>query len=62
MIPPKPEDIKAARAKAGLTQTAAAQVIHSTLRTWQDWESGTSKMHPGLWELWNSKINGSKSK
>lgn len=62
MVSPKPADIKAARAKAGLTQTAAALVIHSTLRTWQDWESGTSKMHPGLWELWNSKINGSTSK
>lgn len=29
----------------------AAALIHSTLRTWQDWEAGVARMHPGLWEL-----------
>ena len=28
-----------------------ARLIHSTLRTWQDWEAGKARMHPGLWEL-----------
>jgi putative transcriptional regulator len=52
---PKPAEIKAAREAAGLTQTEAAEVIYSTLRTWQDWEAegdARRRMHPGLWELW----------
>lgn len=48
---PTPENIREARANAGLSQTDAAKVIYSTMRTWQDWESGKTKMHPGLWEL-----------
>lgn len=59
---PKPAAIKMARAKAGLTQTDAANVIYSTLRTWQDWEGGISHMHPGLWELWNAKVFAAKKK
>lgn len=52
---PKPAQIKAAREAAGLTQTAAAELVYSTLRTWQDWEAEgdtNRRMHPGLWELW----------
>lgn len=52
---PAPDAIKAARAAAGLTQTDAARLIHSTLRTWQQWEAGDRRMHPGLWELWQMK-------
>jgi len=48
---PTPEEIKAERHATGLSQTAAAHLIYSTLRTWQDWESGAAHMHPGLWEL-----------
>lgn len=33
-----------ARKAAGLTQTAAAQLIGATLRTWQDWEGGRRNM------------------
>lgn len=54
--PPEPQDIKVARTAAGLSQTAAAALIYSTLRTWQDWEAGKAKMHPGLWELFRSKL------
>lgn len=35
---------RAARLAAGLTQTAAAQLIGATLRTWQDWEGGRRNM------------------
>ena len=52
---PTREEIRAARADSGLTQTAAAQLIYSTLRTWQDWEAGIASMHPGLWELFEAK-------
>lgn len=48
---PSPEQITEARLAAGLSQTAAAAIIHSTLRTWQDWEAGVARMHGGLWEL-----------
>lgn len=48
---PKPSEIAAARAAAKLTQTEAAEKIFSTLRTWQDWESGARRMHPAMWEL-----------
>lgn len=52
---PKPEAIRAAREAAGLTQTEAADLVYSTLRTWQDWEAGIARMHPGLWELFTIK-------
>lgn len=39
-----------------LTQSEAARVVGSKLRTWQQWEAGSRKMHPGLWELFNIKI------
>jgi DNA-binding transcriptional regulator YiaG len=48
---PTTDQIRQARHQAGLSQTAAAQLIHSTLRTWQDWEAGKASMHAGLWEL-----------
>lgn len=53
---PTPAEVRAAREKAGLTQTQAAQVIYSTLSAWQKWESEEGaaearRMHPGLFEL-----------
>jgi len=52
---PTKEQIRAKRNAAGLTQTQAARLIHSKMRTWQDWESGVAQMHPGLWELFTIK-------
>jgi len=52
---PTPEKIKAARKAAGLSQSVAAELVHSKLRTWQQWEAGDRKMHPGLWELFRLK-------
>ncbi|MEO6351492.1 MAG: helix-turn-helix domain-containing protein [Oxalobacteraceae bacterium] len=52
---PMPDEIRAARKESGLSQTAAAALIYSTLRTWQDWEAGKARMHPGLWELFLQK-------
>jgi len=53
---PAPSDIRAARKAAGLTQTEAGQIVYSALRTWQDWEAGTSPMHPGLWRLFRIEL------
>jgi len=53
---PTPLDIRKARLNAGLSQSAAAALIYSTLRTWQDWEAGNARMHPGLFELFCIKL------
>lgn len=52
---PAPAEIIAARERAGLTQTAAAELVYSKLRTWQDWEAGIARMHPATWELFQLK-------
>lgn len=52
---PTPDEIVGERFNARLTQMEAARLIHSTLRTWQDWEAGKARMHPGLWELFRIK-------
>lgn len=53
---PAPDEIRAAREAAELSQTAAAQLVCSALRTWQQWEAGDRRMHPGLWELFRLKV------
>ena len=53
---PAPSEIRAAREAACLSQTAAAELVHSKLRTWQQWEAGDRSMHPGLWELFRIKV------
>lgn len=55
MTSPTPDDVRAARAAAGLTQTAAAALVRSSMRAWQSWEGGQREMHPGLWELFQIK-------
>ena len=50
-VSPPADDIRAARAAAGLTQTAAAQSVHCTLRAWQSWEGAERRMHPAVWAL-----------
>lgn len=39
MINPTPQQIREARAQAGLTQSQAAAILSKTLRTWQAWEA-----------------------
>lgn len=48
---PTPGEILAARTNIGLTQAQAADLIYAAVRTWQQWEAGDRRMHPGLWEL-----------
>ena len=54
---PTPEQLKSYRLSLGLTQTEAGRVIYTPLRTYQDYEGGKSKMHPGLWELLQAKTD-----
>lgn len=53
---PRPDEIRAARKAAGLSQREAAALIHATLRAWEAWEQGERPMHPGLWELFRIKV------
>lgn len=52
-----PIKIKKLRRKLGLTQEQAAEVIHISKVTWQQWEAGKRKIHPAFWELFNLKTN-----
>lgn len=52
---PKPAEILAAREAAGLTQQACADLLHTSIRSWQQWEYGERAMHPAFWELFNKK-------
>lgn len=53
---PKPAEIRAAREDAQLSRRDAAWLVHSSERTWEKWELGAQRMHPGLWELFVRKI------
>ncbi|MEI2770756.1 MAG: helix-turn-helix domain-containing protein [Candidatus Competibacter sp.] len=52
---PSPDTIRAAREAAGLTQTQAGAVVYSSMRAWQQWESGERRLHPAIWELFRLK-------
>lgn len=54
---PTPEEIRAARIAAGLTQREAAALIYATQSAWEDWEQGRRRMHPGLFELFLIKVD-----
>ena len=49
--PPTAEEVRQARQAAGLTQTQAAELLHTSCRVWQQWEAGDRKMHPAFFEL-----------
>lgn len=51
MKAPTPHEIKAARTKAGLTQTEAAEKVGRQKMAWWHWENGRAEMAPGLFEL-----------
>ena len=56
---PEPEQVKRVRAAVQASQsigiTAAqdwcAAALHTSRRTFQQWESGDRSMHPAFWEL-----------
>lgn len=52
---PSKEEIAAARAAAGLTVKAAAELIYCTENGWQQWEAGERRMHPAFFELFKIK-------
>lgn len=53
---PRPAEILAARVRAGLTQTEAANLLYTTCRVWQQWEAGDRRMHPAFWDLFQRRM------
>jgi len=53
---PSPQQVRQLRKDAGLTQTQAAALVHTSLRAWQQWEAGDRKMHPAFFELAKIKV------
>jgi len=52
---PTPGRIRAARQASGHSQSAAADVVHVSWRTWQSWEYGARQMPRAAWELYRIK-------
>lgn len=52
---PSKFEIKAARERAGLTQTEAAALVSRSKPTWQRWESGKTPMDPIRWGVFLTK-------
>ena len=50
-LAPPPEAVKEARKAAGLSQNAAAKLVHMKTGTWSAWEQGDREMSPTAWEL-----------
>lgn len=63
---PLPLEVLAARNRLqaereiGITaaQIACAEMLHTSKRAWQQWETGIRRMHPAFWELFQIKAMG----
>ncbi len=53
---PAPDEIRAARTAAKLTQIEAAALVYRSERNWQQWEGKERRMDPALWELFTRKL------
>ncbi len=59
-ITPTPDQVRAARMAAGLSQSQAAALIDGTTRSWQGYECDIGapdhrRMHSGLWRLFRAR-------
>lgn len=57
---PTPFQVRGARTAAGLTQTQAGNLVHTSTRTWQNWEAEGNegrKIPLASWELFLIKTN-----
>ena len=54
---PDPATVRAVREAAGLSQQAAAELVHmTTFQRWSEYERGIAGMHPSTWELFCIKV------
>lgn len=58
---PRPDEISGLRTDAGLTQQQAADLIRASKRSWENWEQGRVKMHPGLFDYFLIRIGQKQS-
>lgn len=57
-----PDQIRAARKAAGLTQEQAGALVGApSRRTWQNWETGRRNMPGAKWELFQIKTRGGRN-
>ncbi len=49
-------ELRRLREANGLSQTKAAELVYSTLRTWQNWESDQVGMHPAIYAWFRHRI------
>ena len=52
---PTPAEVRELRDKYALTQAAAATMLYTSTRSYQQWESGDRRMHPAFFELLSLK-------
>lgn len=48
---PTPQNIRRTRLSLRLSETAAGEVIYVSRESWRLYEKGSTKIKPGLWEL-----------
>lgn len=53
---PKPSEITALRKAAKLTQKESAKLVHTNIRTFQQWEAGDRDMRASCWEMYRIKV------
>jgi putative transcriptional regulator len=59
--PPKGAEIRQLRETYGLSQTQAAELVYSTLRSWQNWEAGEVGMHPAIWSWFRHQVESGEA-
>ncbi|MNQ49920.1 hypothetical protein D3C85_638420 [compost metagenome] len=55
MKSPTPEEIFELRTRLGVSQAAAADLVHHSAIAWGQWERATRKMNAAVWELFTIK-------
>ncbi len=53
---PSAAEIAAMRASCGLTQAQIANLLHTSVRAYQQWEHGDRDMHPAFWDCLRLKL------
>lgn len=54
---PSPEEIRAARKAARITQSQAATLLYLySDRNWRAYEAGKVRMHPAFWDLFQRRV------
>lgn len=59
---PSGDEIRKARERAALSQTAAADLLGVSLRTWQNWEADVHQMRPAFWRVFLEHLTNREGK